>query len=86
MHKGALNQLPPQEPSKEGGLRWLKSVKPMPVAKKAAFSIPKMKQVAKLAKGMGKNVTDFTVNGDGGFTVTAADPATITANQPSEWD
>ncbi len=54
---------------------------------KPQFSVPKMKQVAKLAQTMGHTVTAYTVNGDGGFTITAADPSTSpNASGPSEWD
>ncbi|WP_320199874.1 hypothetical protein RMR16_006170 [Agrobacterium sp. rho-13.3] len=54
---------------------------------KPKFSVPKMKQVAKLAQTMGQTVTAYTVNGDGGFTITAADPSTLpNASGPSEWD
>ena len=72
MPDGLLHSLPPLDKS-SGGITFAGKIKPAPMPKKP-FSIPKMKAVAKLAEGMGKAVTGFTVNGDGGFTVTAATP------------
>lgn len=67
------------------GLGFLKKIKP-PKPQKPAFSVPKMKQVAKLAEGMGKQVTAFTVNGDGSFTVTTVEPGTFTGSEPNPFD
>jgi len=67
------------------GLGFLKKIK-SPKSQKPAFSVPKMKQVAKLAEGMGKQVTGFTVNGDGGFTITAVEPGTFTGSEPNPFD
>lgn len=53
---------------------------------KPQFSVPKMKQVAKLAQTMGQTVTGYTINGDGGFTITAAVPGISDTTGPSEWD
>ncbi len=53
---------------------------------KAVASIPKMKQVAKLASSMGLAVTGFTQNGDGGFTVSTTTPGISDTSGPSEWD
>lgn len=77
-----LHNLPPLNKS-SGGMTFAGKIKPAPTPKKP-FTIPKMKAVAKLAEGMGKAVTAFTVNGDGGFTVTAADPAQAEAS--GYWD
>lgn len=82
MPKGLLSGLPPLDKS-SGEMTFAGKIKPAPKPKKP-FSIPKMKAVAKLAEGMGKAVTNFTVNGDGGFTVTAADPAQ--ADNSGYWD
>jgi len=53
---------------------------------KALASIPKMKQVAKLATGMGLVVTGFTQNGDGGFTVATGLPVQVKQPLANPWD
>lgn len=52
----------------------------------AQFTVPKMKQVAKLAKSMGQEVTGFTVNADGGFTVITVEPGKSSATAANPWD
>lgn len=79
------DKLTQNKPTLSGGLGFLKLIKP-PKPQKPAFSIPKMKQVAKLAEGMGKQVTAYTVNGDGGFTITAIEPGTFTGSEPNPFD
>lgn len=74
-----------QKPLSVGLPGFLKKIK-QPKPQKSAFSVPKMKQVAKLAEGMGKQVTGFTVNGDGGFTITAVEPCTFTDSEPNPFD
>jgi len=87
----ALSKLPPLEEAKGKRFHFLKSIKPTlqlianPPAK-AVFTVPKMKQVAKLAESLGKKVTSLTVNGDGSFTVAVADPFTDPAKNPNPWD
>lgn len=86
MTEGALSLFKKQTiTEKSVKLHWTKLIK-SPKVLKPAFSIPKMKQVAKLAEGMGKQVTGFTVNGDGGFTVTAVEPGTFTGSEPNPFD
>ncbi|WP_276118375.1 hypothetical protein [Pararhizobium qamdonense] len=81
-----LSLLPPSQ-GKGEGLAFARAVSKFRApATKPLFSIPKMKQVAKLAKDLGQTVTGFTVNGDGGFSVTTTEPGAISSTQPSEWD
>lgn len=85
MPDSTLDKLTRNKASQPVGMGFLKNIKP-PKPQKPAFSVPKMKQVAKLAEGMGKQVTAFTVNGDGGFTVTAVEPGTFTGSEPNPFD
>ncbi|WP_119257083.1 hypothetical protein [Shinella zoogloeoides] len=85
MPDSTLDKLPLQKSPGKGGFSFFKKLQ-QPTPQKPAFTIPKMKQVAKLAEGMGKQVTGFTVNGDGGFTITAVEPGTFTGSEPNPFD
>jgi hypothetical protein len=72
MTKGTLLLLQSGAPAtKKIDLHLPKRVKPSKL--KSVVSIPKIKQVAKLAEGMGKKITALTLDKDGGFTITVAD-------------
>ena len=53
---------------------------------KTQASIPKIKQVHKLITALGQTVTGVTLNGDGGFTITATDPAQAQKTLANPWD
>lgn len=84
----ALSQLPPIQAAKggKGSMACWEAAKALPTPKKPHVSITEAKRVAKLLQGLGKTVTGITAAPNGGFTVTAADPATIPANEPNPWD
>lgn len=83
-----LSLLPPIQKVKSGrrGMSFERAAKAPPPVKKPSISIVEAKKVAKLLEGKGKTVTGITVTPNGGFTMTAADPATIPAHEPNEWD
>ncbi|EKF17163.1 hypothetical protein [Nitratireductor pacificus] len=85
MPYSTLHELTKSMSPATGGHGFLKSKK-RAKPNKPIFTIPKMKQVAKLAEGMGKTVTTFTVNGDGGFTLVASEPGATPEAESNEWD
>lgn len=81
MMDGALSRLPTDAPRKSA---FASIVKRASKSAKPVATIPRMKQVAKLAEKLGKSVTGITVLPDGGFNVATADPQK--AADASYWD
>lgn len=67
-------------------LDFVKAMRASATAKKGKVSVVAIKQVSKAITGMGKTVAAVSVQADGSFTVTAADPASKDTTPKDEWD